>query len=158
MKQVLLPMEELMPLLQLQMDTCGSAKLTVTGWSMMPMLHNRKDQVVLQPVEGAQDKGALILYRRENGQFVLHRILRRRKGGYVCCGDNQFFTEKVSQEQLLAVVTAFTRKGKQYSVQEKGYRQYVFWWVKLHPLRWMYLIPRRCLGYIRTAIHRRKRK
>ena len=157
MKKVAIPMEELMELLQLQMQTTGSAPLTVTGWSMIPMLHNRRDSVVIEPVMGRQKKGDLILYRRENGRYVLHRILRVKKEGYICCGDNQFFTEKVEENQLIAVVTRFTREGKSCSVDNAGYRRYVWWWVNFHWLRWSYLIPRRLLGDIRTAIRHRKR-
>lgn len=158
MKRIAVPMEELMPLLQLQMEASGSAKLTVTGWSMMPMLHNRRDSVVICPVEGRQKKGDLILYQRAGGQYVLHRILRVKKEGYVCCGDNQFFTEKVAHEQLLAVVTRFTRGGKSYDISCKGYRRYVWWWVNFHPVRWIYLVPRRLMGYVRTGLNRMKRK
>ena len=57
MKRIAVPMEELMPLLQLQMEASGSAKLTVTGWSMMPMLHNRRDSVEICPVDGAAGEG-----------------------------------------------------------------------------------------------------
>jgi hypothetical protein len=31
----------------------------------------------------------VIFYRRENGQYVLHRIIKIKKDGYVCRGDNQ---------------------------------------------------------------------
>jgi len=158
MKRLAIPMEELFEILQLQMETTGSASLTVTGYSMMPMLHNRKDTVTIVPVEGIREKGELILYRRESGKYVLHRILRCTKHGYICCGDNQFFTEKVTQEQLLAVVTGFTRKGKTYTVRDMSYRRYVAWWVALHPLRWLYLIPRRVLGWLRTGIRHIKYK
>ena len=67
MKQIAIPMEELMPLLQLQMETGGSARLTVTGSSMMPMLRDRKDQVFLEPITGPLKKGDLPLYRRTDG-------------------------------------------------------------------------------------------
>ena len=150
-------MEELMPLLQMQMETAGSAVLTVTGWSMLPMLHNRKDQVTISPVEGWCKRGDVILYRRESGRYVLHRILRKTKTGYILCGDNQFFTEKVKQEQILAVVTGFTRNGKSYSVTHPGYLRYAKSWVFFHPVRWLYLIPRRLLGYAHTALRKLKK-
>ena len=158
MKQVAIPMEELMPILQLQMDTSGSALLTVTGWSMLPMLHNRKDTVAICPVTGSCKATDVILYQRDNGQYVLHRILRKTKTGYILCGDNQFFTEKLRQDQILAVVTGFTRKGKTYSVTQPGYRFYARFWVLFHPLRWLYLIPRRAVGKVRTFLRRRKNK
>lgn len=159
MKKVAIPMEELMAVLQLQMETAGSAVLNVTGWSMLPMLHNRRDSVTICPVEARCNRGDVILYRRKSGQYVLHRVLRRTEEGYILCGDNQFFTEKVEHDQLLAVVTGFTRKGKTYSVSHPGYRFYTGIWVFFHPVRWLYLMPRRAVGRIRTQIrHRQIRK
>ena len=71
-----LPMEELWQLLQLQLSSGGRARLPVTGYSMMPMLRNRKDTVELIPAADRQKRGAVILYRRESGAYVLHRIIR----------------------------------------------------------------------------------
>ena len=158
MKSVAIPMEELVPLLQMQMETAGQAWLTVTGGSMMPMLHHRKDRVLLEPVQKPFKKGDLILYLRHNGAYVLHRILKVKQDQLICCGDNQFRKEIIGKDQVLAVVVGFTRKGKQVTVESRGYRRYVALWVGLHPLRWLYLAVRRVLGYIRTAIRRCRRK
>lgn len=158
MKKVAIPMEELMPLLQLQMEASGSAVLTVTGWSMLPMLHDRKDTVTICPASGSCEKADVILYLRDNGQYVLHRILRKTKEGYILCGDNQFFTEKVREDQVLAVVSGFTRKGKSYLVTHPGYRRYAGLWVFFHPVRWLYLIPRRAVGSVRAMLRRLRRK
>lgn len=155
MKNMAIPMAELVQLLQLQMETAGSAPLTVTGNSMYPMLKHRRDSVVLTPVTKPLKRADLILYRRQNGAYVLHRILRVKGEQLICCGDNQYRTETIDARQVLAVVTAFTRKGKTYQVTDKGYCRYVAFWVGLHPLRWLYLGPRRVLGYIRRAIKRR---
>lgn len=149
-------MEELVPMLQLQMEGAGSAWLRVTGGSMMPMLYGLRDSVCLQPVGKPLQKGDVILYRRDNGAYVLHRILKVRGESLTLCGDNQCRTEAVRQTQVLAVVTAFTRKGKQWTVQQKAYRRYVAFWVAMHPLRWLYIGPRRLLGKLRAAILRKK--
>lgn len=158
MRQVAIPMEELAPLLQQQMAAGGSAVLTVTGYSMMPMLHHRRDTVVLEEVKRPLQKGDIALYRRDNGAYILHRILRKKGDTYICCGDNQLRTEKVEARQLIAVVTEFTRKGRHHTVADKSYRFYQTLWVTLHPLRWLYLIPRRGLGMLRAAIRRARRK
>lgn len=158
MKKVAIPMEELMPLLQMQMEANGCASLTVSGSSMMPMLYHRRDSVVLEPVKAPLKKGELILYRRHNGAYVLHRILKVKEERLTCCGDNQCRRERVLKEQVLAVVTAFTRKGRHYTVRDRGYRCYVALWIGLYPLRWLYLGCRRVLGRIRAAIRRNKRK
>lgn len=144
-KQVI-PMESLMQLLQVQMEEGGRANLTVTGYSMHPLLRNRKDSVVLVPAVGRQKKGDIILYRRESGQFVLHRIIRVEEERYVCSGDNQVMREPVTQEQILAVVDGFTRKGKTYGMDHSGYRVYTWLWVELFCLRKYYLFIRRRLA------------
>lgn len=158
MKKVQIPMEELMPLLQLQMDTAGSAYLSVTGYSMLPMLHHGKDTVILEPIKESPAKGDLMLYRRRNGAYILHRILKKKPEHYVCCGDNQFKKEIVEPDQMLAVVTGFTRNGKQYTSASKGYRRYVKLWVALHPVRWIYLGPRRFVGWCNAKVRHLKRR
>ena len=82
-KIVTMPMEQLIQVVQLQLSEKGSAGLVVTGNSMWPTFRHRKDQVVLRPADTFQ-KGDIILYRRENGQYVLHRIMQK-KDGYVFC-------------------------------------------------------------------------
>ena len=139
-------MENLVPLLLLQMKEGGRAKLTVTGHSMRPMLFHQRDSVELTAVSQRQKKGDVVLYRRENGQYVLHRIIAVTEKGYVCCGDNQYVREPVSHNQLLGVVDTFTRKGKVVSVAELGYRLYTAAWVELFSLRRCYIPVRRCVG------------
>ena len=83
-----LPMEEISELLLLQMQNGGRGKLTVTGYSMMPMLHNGRDSVELTLPQGPCRKGDVILYRREDGRIILHRIIAMDGENYICCGDN----------------------------------------------------------------------
>lgn len=139
-------MEELAPLLAMQLGSGGAARLTVTGYSMMPMLRNHRDAVELIAPREPLRKGDIALYKRENGSYVLHRIIDVREGTYICCGDNQAEQEPVRQEQLLALVTGFVRKGKYHGVQEWRYRLYTALWVYGFPFRRPYIIIRRWLG------------
>lgn len=152
MKKQLLPMEELVKLLRVQLNNGGRANLVVTGISMYPMLHNRKDSVSLVPASDIQKKRDIILYRRANGQYVLHRIVAVKSGCYICCGDNQWELEKVEHHQVIAVVDGFTRKGKTYSMDHSGYRLYLLLWVDLLPLRRGYIWLRRRLGKLRRKL------
>lgn len=147
-------MESLAELLALQLENGGRAMLTVTGSSMLPMLRHRRDQVELIPLAPRQNKGDIILYRRENGRYVLHRIVGVIPDGYICCGDNQAEKEWVKQEQLFAVVDGFTRKGRSYTLEHSGYRLYKALWVELFPLRPCYIAIRRGVG----KLYRRLRK
>ena len=146
MQTVTVPMESLAQLIVLQLKENQTAKLTVTGISMMPMLRHREDQVMLIPVAGCCKPGDIILYRRENGRYVLHRIIRLIENGYICCGDNQAEEEIVMHNQLIAVVNGFIRNEKTYKLNHLGYRAYVFVWVKLFWLRPIYIKIRRRIG------------
>lgn len=157
MKTVTIPMAQVAELVRLQLSHDGVANLTVTGSSMMPMLHNRRDTVVLSRLDGVPQRGDVILYQRENGSYILHRVVKTPQGGIcVCCGDNQWGEEIVPVEQIVAVVTGFRRNGKKYALTHKGYRAYVRLWVGLFPLRKPMILARRLLGCLRRMLLRRK--
>lgn len=149
-----IPMEDLAELLSLQMESGGVARLVVTGSSMHPTLRHRRDVVFLRPVSGDLKKGDLILYRRKNGMYVLHRIVSKPKeGAFLCCGDNQWEKEPVTGAQVLAVTDGFIRKGKTYREDHRGYRIWVGVWLLLLDVRRPILAIRRFLGRLRKAIH-----
>jgi len=148
-----IPMESLAQLLQLQMDRGGIARLVVTGSSMYPTLRHRKDAVVLCELSRALQKGDLILYKRENGQYILHRIVSKPNGGkFICSGDNQWEPEQVKQEQVLALVTTLIRDGKYIGVDSMPCRLWVGIWVALFPVRKPLIRLRRLLGRLRKKL------
>lgn len=151
-----IPMKELAELILLQLENSGKATLTVTGHSMLPTLRERRDSVILKIPDAKQKIGEIILYLRENGQYVLHRIIDMDEGGYICSGDNQVMREPVTHSQVLAVVTGITRKGKIYSVDSLAGRLYRVFWVGMFPLRKYYIALRRPLGRLRNKLIRRK--
>ncbi len=139
-------MEDVAQLVQVQLRNGGIAQLNVTGYSMMPLLYHRRDRVQLAPATGDEKVGDVIFYRRDNGRYILHRIIQVTQDGYICCGDNQAEKEDVARQQLIAVMTAFARKGKSYDITCWGYRVYTALWVKLFWLRPAYISLRRWLG------------
>lgn len=149
-------MEQLYELMLPQLEGGGSVRLTVSGNSMHPMLRHRLDTVVLQACEELK-WGDLIFYRRENGHFVLHRIVRVKTAEeFVCCGDNQFEPEPVMRQQTIAKMTEFTRAGKTYRADHAGYKLYVWLWVWLFPVRRPLFAVRRCLGKLRMKLAKAK--
>ena len=156
MGTMVIPMEELVEVLCLQMEHDGKAALTVTGNSMYPMLKNCRDKVYLIQAKAIPKNRALILYHREDGKYILHRIVRIvAPGVYLCAGDNQWETERVDVSQVIAIVESFCRKGKHYSVTDSGYRLYVWVWTMLLPVRRPLLVLRRWLGRIRARMKRK---
>ena len=88
--------------------------ITVTGDSMFPLWRHMRDTAVLTKCDKtALRKGDIPLYRRKTGQYVMHRIIKANKDSYNLCGDAQTQIEyNLSAENIIAVVKAFTRKGK----------------------------------------------
>ena len=93
METVKIPMEELAEVIKVQLEQGGRAELIVTGSSMHPLFHNRRDKVILTP--RAVKRPDIILYRRDNGAYVLHRIVREKNGSFIVTGDNQWQLEDV---------------------------------------------------------------
>ncbi len=123
MKALELKTEDLIPLLLEQLSS-GNARLGVTGTSMLPLLRAGQDSVLLCSPESPK-KGDILLYRRKNGQCVLHRVVGLSETKMLCCGDNQWRKEPVLPEQALAKVCAYWRGDKKRPVSGFGYKFYV---------------------------------
>lgn len=67
--ETLAPMEEIVPLIEEALSAGQSVRLSPTGISMLPMLRQGIDSVVLSPVPETLRKYDLPLYRRENGKY-----------------------------------------------------------------------------------------
>lgn len=129
-------LSELMPLFREQLAAGHTVRFGPRGTSMLPMLRQGMDQVVLSPLPDTLRKYDLPLYQRDNGQYVLHRIVKVETDGYICMGDNQVQPEAgVRRDQMIAVVSEFYRDGKRHRVTEPGYRFYCRVWYAARHLR-----------------------
>ncbi len=64
------------------------------GDSMMPLIKQGRDKmVIVRKPEGRLKKYDVPLYKRDNGQYVLHRIVGVRDNDYVILGDNRWALE-----------------------------------------------------------------
>lgn len=134
-KETFAPMEKLAPLIQEALSAGRTVQISPRGISMLPMLRQGIDSVVLSPIHDDLKKCDLPLYRREIGKYVLHRIVDAGCT-YTCMGDNQFTPEPgLCRDQMIAVVTAFYRGEKKHSVSEPGYWLYCRIWHYSRPLR-----------------------
>ena len=132
---VQLSMADLSPLIAEAVEEGGSAEITVTGNSMYPMLKHRNSKVRLIKADTLK-KGDIPLYQRDNGAYVLHRIVGIDGDTYIMCGDNQWHVESgIRRDQIVAVVTDYCRKDKWKSCADKPYRLYARLWVGIRPIR-----------------------
>ncbi len=113
----------------------GSFAACTSGYSMMPMLGNRRDVVVLEVPKRPILKYDVVLYKDSSGKYILHRIVKVKKNEYIARGDNNYFNERISKDSVLAILTSFNREGKSYSVDEPEYKRYSKRRVQSYPFR-----------------------
>lgn len=115
------------------------------GYSMLPMLHQNQDLVMIRIPEGRLKKYDVALYRRGQ-KYVLHRVIGVREREYLIRGDNTYQIEHVADDAVIGVLTRFVRKGKEHSVDEIGYKIYSRFWCVAYPARVWYLRLRKTAG------------
>ncbi len=115
----------------------GHFTLCVSGSSMNPFLVHGRDFVRLKKYI-AQDlkKGRILLFRRDTGELVLHRVRRVLPDGrLVMNGDAQVWCETISPDMVIAAVSDIECNGKSVSCNSFKYRTKIFLWQLLFPIR-----------------------
>ena len=137
------------------LDSGASFRIYPSGVSMRPLITQGRDAVVLVKSEAPVKKHDIAFYRRKDGHFVLHRVMRiEADGTYTMCGDNQLALEKgIEPEQIIARVSEIYRKKKKVDVYGIAYRTYVCLWTK-RPIRWIAFFPRRAFAKIKRIFRR----
>ncbi len=134
----------------------ANVTLFTVGTSMQPLLYERQTHVMLSPPHTFSG-GDILLYLRPNGQYVLHRCIKRR--GDICYmrGDHTYGLEKISAPSVIGVVTHIYRKNKLFSVKESmPYRIYVRLWCLCYPMRWLWMRLRCICGSVWRTVFKKK--
>lgn len=135
-KITILSAEKLIPPLLELLEQAESVPLVISGSSMAPFLVHRRDTVFLSRIRGPLKRGDMILYRRSNGYYVLHRIYKAENGYYTLVGDAQTALERgIRPDQILAQVTSVRRKGKILKPGSFWWEFFQRVWIRLVPLR-----------------------
>jgi hypothetical protein len=135
----------------------GRLIYTNVGDSMLPLIREGKDLLIIEKKSGRLKKYDIPLYKRDSGQYVLHRVLKVRRDDYVICGDNRWRKEYgITDRHIIGVLTAVVRNGRELSVTDWRYRLYSHVWCDLFPLRAAVLIFIR--GIRRLKKRKRKKK
>ncbi len=93
------------------------------GVSMLPMLKNRRDTIVVKPKTERLKRLDVALYKRSEN-YILHRVLQAVDGGYIIRGDNCYADENVPEDAVIGVLTEFFRKDKHILCTDKKYIRY----------------------------------
>ncbi len=106
-----------------------------SGNSMWPIIKNRAQSVIVERKNARLEKYDVALYERKNGDFVLHRVMAVKDGGYTVCGDSQYTLEWVSEERVFGVMLGFYKKNKYIEVSNPKYIKKVKSWHEKKMLR-----------------------
>ena len=114
----------------------GRIIYTNVGDSMMPLIKQGRDVIVISVVNGRLKRYDIPLYKRDSGQYVLHRILKVRKNDYVICGDNRCNKEYgITDRHIIGVLSGIIRDGREIPVTDIKCRIYAHLWCDLFPVR-----------------------
>lgn len=140
-----------------ELERHGAYASTTSGVSMRPLFKTHRDVVILEKPKSPPKKYDVVLYPSKTGKFLLHRIIGESRGGeeYLIRGDNTYHIERVAKSEIVAVLTAFNRKGKHRTVNGRGYKIYSRVWNFIYPLRFTAFKLRAVLSKIKRGILRR---
>ena len=101
------------------------------------MLAEGRSTAFLSLPESPLKRGDIVLYQRESGRYILHRIKKVRKdGSLVMVGDAQQELELLlSQNQVRARVVSVIHKGKACEPGDFRWWLYARVWLCLRPFR-----------------------
>lgn len=89
-----------------ELEKHGKIIYTNVGDSMMPLIKQGRDVLIIEKNNGRLKKYDVPLYRRDSGQYVLHRILKVQESDYVICGDNRSRRETgITDRHIIGVLT-----------------------------------------------------
>lgn len=110
--------------------------MLVVGSSMSPFLCHKRDYIYFTKPDRELRRGDMVFYQRDTGQYVMHRIYKRKKDDYYMVGDAQTQIEgPLRGDQIFARIIKVKRKGR---IIEPGN----FWWEFFEHV-WIRIIPMR---------------
>lgn len=122
------------------------------GYSMYPLFIPGRDEALIRQADSTDcHRNDVVLYRRDQGILVLHRICRITSDGFYMVGDNQYDVEgPLRQEQIIGKLIAVNRNNREFSVKNPLY-QFV-------SSLWLFLLPVRPFCFKLTAFLRKLRR
>jgi len=146
-QKVLKSMDDLCPLITGLIEDGTDVTLTVTGNSMSPLWHHLQNSVVLTKCDPKKlKKGDVPLYKRADGHYVLHRIVKVNDNSFDLAGDAQTLIEYgLEKFRVIAVTKAFYRNNKLIECNNWRYKTYETFWRLVFPFRPCFLRINRVL-------------
>ena len=110
--------------------------MLVAGSSMSPFLCHNRDYIYFTRPERELRRGDMVFYQRDSGQYVMHRIYKKKTDGYYMVGDAQTQIEgPLRRDQIFALIIKVKRKGKIIRPGNFWWEFFEHVWIRIIPLR-----------------------
>ncbi len=113
---------------RVELEKNGVLAFVPIGNSMWPTLKNRKQTIIVAKKTQKLKHFDVALFQRENGEYILHRVMQTTDDGYITCGDSQFRLETVLESAVIGVMMGFYRGKKFIDVNDEEYLKEVKKW------------------------------
>lgn len=123
-EQEYVALKDALPVIKEVLARGGEFHLYPRGVSMLPTIREGRDSVMLSPAAPPYRRADILLYRRDTGVFVLHRVVKVEKDGSLTMrGDNQYAKERgIREDQVIAVVRRYFRDGREVRTDSRSAR------------------------------------
>jgi len=130
---MILPIRELIPLIQASLSRHQLTRLTITGSSMVPFIF--PNDVIILKRSRCYRLGDIVMFEYPQKSFAVHRIVRRSRKGVWIRGDVQYQqVGPVPETSILGRVISVQHKGKIRKFDSEPWRVGGLLWILLFPL------------------------
>ncbi|MEE0946735.1 MAG: S24 family peptidase [Acutalibacteraceae bacterium] len=117
-------LEEMLPAMEETLNSGGKVTFVTKGRSMAPLLVSGRDSVVIGRFDEYK-KGDVVLFRNNEGEFILHRIYKIKNDLYYTEGDSLLISDPpIKKEQILGKAVSFIRNAKEIKTSSFSYNIY----------------------------------
>ena len=116
-------LKNILPVIDEMLYSGGKVTFTTNGASMQPILKSGDSVTLIKANE--YKKGDVVLFRKEDGKFILHRIIRIRGNEVLTQGDSlSSIDEPIDKSKILGKAIAFIGENKTVYENEPSYKLY----------------------------------
>lgn len=129
--------KELFPVIEEILESGKEVRLTVSGNSMWPFIRHNRDSVILIPCDASSlKKGDIILFEAAKDHYILHRITKVKKDGYITTGDGNLHRDGfIAQKAVRAKVNLVYREGRVIDCGKWYWKAVFRLWMAAFPVR-----------------------
>lgn len=142
-----------------ELESSGFIVIPIKGVSMNPLLYSYSSQVMIEKLTKRPEINDVVLYVRNDGTQVLHRIISFDGDIALIRGDNTYSLERVPLSAIKGVAKSFWRSGdensREISVNDRSYKIYVRFWNFIYPIRKLWF---KVKNKLRRIIHSPREK